>query len=170
MKALVVDPARCTGCHQCELACSFGRTGKFSPYDACLKVVTWEERGLGVPVVCLQCEDAPCEQVCPVGAIHRNPDTGAVEVDHARCLGCKMCFIVCPVGGIWADRYTGKAIKCDLCQGEPACVAVCAPEALRYEDVRLSGSSRKRQAAVWMRNAAEGEAPALPSGLKKLGG
>lgn len=170
MKTLVIDPARCTGCHQCELACSFRRTKKFSPYDACLKVVIWEGYGLAIPVLCLQCEDPPCERVCPVGAIHRNPDTGALEVDQARCLGCKMCFAVCPMGGIWADRYTGKAMKCDLCGGEPACVAVCAPEALRYEEVRLSSSLRKRQAAARMRSAAEEEMPPLASGLRKLGG
>ena len=170
MKTLIIDSNRCTGCHQCELACSFRKLRKFSPYDSRIQVSTWEDRCLSIPVVCMQCEDAPCARVCPVGAIQLNPETRAYEVDEDRCLGCKMCSLVCPFSAIVPDRYTGKAIKCDLCKGDPACVAVCAPDALRFEEDVHARAGQRREAAAQIRTSILGEGAVVPSGLEKLGG
>jgi Fe-S-cluster-containing hydrogenase component 2 len=153
-KTLIIDSNRCTGCHQCELACSFRKLRKFSPYDSRIQVSSWEDRCLSVPVVCMQCEDN---------------ETGAYEVDDDRCLGCKMCSIVCPFSAVVPDRYTGKAIKCDLCKGDPACAAVCAPDALRFEEDVHARAGQRRQVAAQVRALMLGEEPAIPSGLEKLG-
>ncbi len=170
MRTLVVDIQRCTGCHQCELACSFAKHQHFSIPDARLNVIQWEDLCLSIPVVCLQCEDAPCLNVCPTKAISQNAETGAKEVDADACIGCQMCVMVCPTGSIRIDRYTGKVVKCDLCGGDPECVKVCAPDALLYEDVSRSTQRRSWDAAERMRAAIQESAAPIPSGLKKLGG
>ncbi len=47
---------------------------------------------------CRQCEDAPCANVCPNGAISR--DKGFVHVMQERCIGCKTCVVACPYGAM----------------------------------------------------------------------
>jgi carbon-monoxide dehydrogenase iron sulfur subunit len=69
------------------------------------------------------------------GAMQRDKETGAVECDEGKCVGCWMCIMVCPFGVISRDVHEGKiASKCDLCigEGEPACVKNCPNEALVY--------------------------------------
>ena len=171
MKTLIIEIDRCTGCHQCELACSFRKLRKFSPCDSRIQIVTSEDRCLSIPVVCLQCTDAPCVRVCPVGAIQLDSGTGAYKVDRDRCLGCRMCSLVCPFAGVTTDRHSGKAIKCDLCDGNPACEAVCAPGALRFEVEAHAADSLRRSATDGIRSNISGNgAVGLPSGLTKLGG
>lgn len=171
MKSLFIDIDRCTGCHQCELACSFRKLRRFSPCDSRIQIVTSEDRCLSIPVVCLQCRDAPCVRVCPVGAIQLDSRTGAHRVDDDRCLGCRMCSLVCPFAAIASDRHSGKAVKCDLCDGDPACEAVCAPGALRFEVEAQGADSLRRSATDVIRSSISGNAAVEPpSGLTKLGG
>jgi anaerobic carbon-monoxide dehydrogenase iron sulfur subunit len=170
MKTLVIDINRCTGCHQCELACSFRKLRKFSPCDSRIQIVSWEDRCLSIPVVCMQCKDAPCARVCPVGAIQLDSSSGAYKVDSDRCLGCKMCALVCPFAAIVSDRHSGKAIKCDLCDGDPACASVCAAEALRFEELAHAGDVMKREVGTQIKASLIGEEANLPSGPTKLGG
>ncbi len=87
-----------------------------------------------MPLVCLQCAEASCVKVCPVQALRRNLDTGAIEVKKDRCIGCRLCTIVCPFGNIVIDQVEDldKSIKCDLCGGSPACAAFCPSQALEY--------------------------------------
>lgn len=171
MKTLIIDLNRCTGCRQCELACSFRKLRKFSPCDSRIQIVTSEDRCLSIPVVCMQCKDAPCVRVCPVGAIQLDSGTGAYKVDSDRCLGCRMCSLVCPFAAIVSDRQSGKAIKCDLCDGNPACEAVCAPGALRFDVEAHAADSVRRSATDAIRSSISGNgAVGPPSGLTKLGG
>jgi Fe-S-cluster-containing hydrogenase component 2 len=101
------------------------------------------EQARYVPVVCLQCDDAPCIEQCPTGALVRDPDTSAVIVVAENCDGCGECERACPYGAIrvWEDL----AHKCDLCGGDPECVRFCAPGALRYEP-RAAWPEAQRQA------------------------
>ncbi len=48
-----------------------------------------------MPTPCYHCENAPCINVCPVGASYHNQD-GVVLIDHRRCIGCRMCIAACP--------------------------------------------------------------------------
>jgi carbon-monoxide dehydrogenase iron sulfur subunit len=85
---------------------------------------------------CRHCDDAPCVEACMTGAMHRDPETGAVVSDPERCVGCWMCVMVCPAGAVYRGTDEKIASKCDLCGGDlvPACVAGCPNEAVVYED------------------------------------
>jgi Fe-S-cluster-containing hydrogenase component 2 len=109
--------------------------------------VKWETAGLYVPMVCQQCETPLCEVVCPMHALKRDNRTGAVLVNYDLCVGCRLCVVFCPLGGINIDTQTRKVIKCDLCDGEPLCVKFCEPQALRYLDATAINLKKRRTAA-----------------------
>jgi len=71
-------------------------------------------------------------EACPVEAIFKN-DRGVVVVDVSKCDGCGNCVDACPYGMI--EQYgSGKAFKCDLCGGTPACVNECQYGALLFKE------------------------------------
>ena len=98
-------------------------------------------------MVCQQCETALCQVVCPMHAIKRDEQTGAMLVDYELCVGCKLCMMFCPFGGIELDAKTGKISKCDLCNGDPLCVKFCEPKALQYLDATALNLKKKMAAA-----------------------
>jgi Fe-S-cluster-containing hydrogenase component 2 len=51
-------------------------------------------------------------------------------VDHEQCVGCNLCHQYCPIGVVGVDPDLKKSVKCDLCQGDPHCVAACPTGAL----------------------------------------
>ena len=133
-KSLTVYPEKCNSCRACELACSFAKTGVFSPASSCIQVNLFAEAAFFVPITCTQCADAWCLHACPSRAIARDVETGAVLVNPQRCVGCKMCTMACPFGTIAVSKKTEKAVKCDLCSGDPACVGICPTGALVFEE------------------------------------
>ncbi len=147
-KVVVVDYEKCTGCRNCEMACSVFHAQVCNPTKSAVRIVKWEGEGLEVPVICQQCEDPACANICPVQAISRHADTGAMVVDGDLCVGCRMCIVACPFGAITLDRDRRQAIKCDLCGGvEPWCVRFCQPGALTYEPPAAISLHKKRAAA-----------------------
>jgi len=144
-RSLRIDSERCTGCLQCELACSLEKEGLFNPSRSRIKVFHFHDDARCVPYTCTQCADAWCAAACPVEAITLNAATGAREVDANTCVGCKVCTIACPFGAINYDRASGKAIKCDLCAGNPACVRACPTGALSFVDANWTGYDRMRR-------------------------
>lgn len=144
-KQLMIKPEKCIGCRTCELVCSFGHDQAFNPRNANVTVMAYEEAAINIPVMCLQCEDPCCLEVCPVGAISRN-EIGAVVMDHAKCIGCKMCMIACPLGNISFNKEKKQVHKCDLCGGEPKCAKFCPTGAITFEDPD-EGMDRKRAVA-----------------------
>jgi Fe-S-cluster-containing hydrogenase component 2 len=130
-KRLRVDYTRCTGCHLCEIACSLYNEGMCNPALSKICVIQWEE-AIDFPLVCHQCDDAPCITVCPAEARMRNEQTWAVHVDREKCIGCRMCIYECPFGAISTREDDGTTTNCLLCNGEPRCVQVCDTQAIRY--------------------------------------
>jgi Fe-S-cluster-containing hydrogenase component 2 len=145
MKSLYLDPVKCTGCLQCEMACSYENTGTFNPAKSRIKVFAFEHEGRKVPYTCTQCAEAWCMSACPVEAIKLDPATGAKVVLEATCVGCKVCTIACPFGTINYLADTGKVQKCDLCGGDPACATACPTGAITFVDADWTGLERMRQ-------------------------
>lgn len=133
MQRITTDPAVCTGCRACEMACSFFHTDQFSSDLSRIRIAKDEGRGLDFPVVCQACSRAPCVQVCPTGALSRSGQDGHIQVDDSECIGCQLCAEACPHEAINFHPATGVALICDLCGGEPRCVDRCVFAAIRYE-------------------------------------
>ena len=53
---------------------------------------------------------------------------------YEDCFRCAACSVNCPAGACIQDEKLGAFIACDLCGGEPLCVQVCLPGALRFEE------------------------------------
>lgn len=143
-KALSILPDKCTGCMQCELACSYEHEGVFNPARSRIRVFHFHDEARYVPYTCTQCAEAWCQMACPVEAIQINPQTGAKEVVENLCVGCKVCTIACPFGTVNYNPASGKVVKCDLCGGDPACARYCPTGAITYVDADLTVYERMR--------------------------
>ncbi|MCJ7608557.1 4Fe-4S dicluster domain-containing protein [Candidatus Bathyarchaeota archaeon] len=82
--------------------------------------------GVEVPHLCAQCNDYPCVASCPVQALSTDPATKAVIVDREKCTSCGTCVGACPGHVPIMHPGDNKATICNLCDGDPECVKVCA--------------------------------------------
>jgi formate dehydrogenase iron-sulfur subunit len=119
--AVHVDIDRCIGCRSCEVACQRVHGG------SCHVRVHFVGGIASVPIFCHHCEEASCAAACFSGALFKEGDMTAFDVE--KCTGCGLCSLACPFGIVWTDKI---AEKCDLCDGrpEPTCVATCPADAL----------------------------------------
>jgi len=147
-KIVNANPELCTGCRQCELLCSFAHEEVYSPRLSRIKVVKFEDKCLSIPVTCTYCEKPVCEEVCPVGAMTQNPDTGAALVVDELCIGCKECANACPLGAIEMHPKRGTALRCDLCGKDPICVKYCPSGALKYDFPHHAVKEKRRSRVV----------------------
>jgi len=154
-KSLNIDPEKCTGCLQCEMACSLENEGTFNISKSRIKVFTFHDEGKFVPYTCTQCDDAWCMHACPVDAIVLNPATGSKDVLADVCVGCKVCTIACPFGTVNYSSDSGKVVKCDLCGGDPKCAEACPTDAITYIDANATGLDKMRQWASKTTNTAK---------------
>lgn len=140
---VVVDPGSCTGCKTCELVCSLSHYGECKPERAAIRVVRRERGGLlfALPLLCQQCLPAPCADVCPTGAISREARRGTLVVYREMCTACGDCLIACPIGCIRIDHEKDAAFACDLCGGEPECVAFCHARCLTLVSLEESSGT-----------------------------
>lgn len=147
---ILTDPEKCIGCRTCEVACMMSHQSSATPEAFTSRIRVVKGGTFTTAVGCHQCEDAPCANVCPTGAIHRA--AGAWLVEQARCIGCKSCMVACPFGAMQVrvveDRV--QALKCDLCahrEGGPACVEACPTHTLRCIDPARLRAERLRNLA-----------------------
>ena len=132
-KQLRIIPEKCTGCIQCELACSWVQTGTFRPARSLIRVHIFDDQASYAPYTCFQCDEAWCMNACPVNAIGISAAEAKV-VTPELCVGCGVCVIACPYGTVWYNPDKNQADKCDLCAGDPACVAACPTGAIEYAE------------------------------------
>jgi Fe-S-cluster-containing dehydrogenase component len=106
---MAIDLDRCTGCQACVAACHAENNLPVSNPEQAAKgrAVHWirvdryyegEFPNVRVkyrPVLCQQCDEAPCEPVCPVYATYKNPEGLNVQV-YNRCVGTRYCANNCP--------------------------------------------------------------------------
>ncbi len=166
MKTVFVNPERCIGCHQCEIACLVEHSQSKTLLGALSESPTPRRfivatpglhRNSSFPSKCRHCSPAPCQAVCPTAAISRDAGTDIVLIDGQRCIVCGMCAMVCPFDVITyhpSARVRPQrtvAIKCDNCIERqrlgkaPACVETCKVGALQFGDINeLAKKSRTR--------------------------
>ena len=143
-KILVVDHEKCTGCRLCEMVCSVKHTGVSNPTRSRIHVIKWPMEGFELPMLCQQCEDAPCVAVCPKDALSRDSAMDRVVLDYDLCIGCKMCVTACPFGGMGIDVAARQVVKCDLCDGDPTCARFCDPGEIQFVAATSANLSKKR--------------------------
>ncbi len=129
-KVVCGDPQTCSGCRTCEVICSLRKEGAIDLSRSRIYVKSDPFTGSFFPIVCHQCADAPCYHACPANAIEIEPAHGTFFVNEENCTGCGACEEACPFQAIRLDREKQKALKCDLCQGDPQCFQWCPMNAL----------------------------------------
>ena len=99
---LVVKNESCPpSCALCVEACR-ARNGKTSP--EVIQKVDLPEQNFHSALLCNQCSQPECASICPTGAIDRMPG-GGVSVQDESCIGCGLCTLVCPYGGVYLDGH-----------------------------------------------------------------
>ncbi|WP_372996475.1 4Fe-4S dicluster domain-containing protein [Lutispora sp.] len=145
MKVFNIEPNKCSGCHLCELVCSFKHYSTFSAEISNIRIESIEDKAFNMPVKCMQCEEAYCIKACVAGALYKDYMTGAVKIDQNKCIGCKACVMACPFGAVNIIRINDRLqiSICDLCSGDPECVKVCRGKALTYiEEGKVNARKR----------------------------
>jgi molybdopterin-containing oxidoreductase family iron-sulfur binding subunit len=166
---MIIDLRHCDGCQsvgkppQCTAACI---EGHFVPEPMeWIQVFEAQLPGGGtqfIPAPCLQCQNPPCVNVCPVAATFSTPE-GTVLIDQDRCIGCRICMAACPYDRRFFNWGTppaplearladyspehqvpakrGTVMKCDFCPDMaragtlPYCVQGCPNRAIYYGDL-----------------------------------
>jgi len=135
---------RCDGCGDCMTACAEAKTGTSDHARSRIHVVAAETdrggngAGAGFELaMCRQCGEPKCVFNCPSAALTKDDVTGVVPWEQEKCVDCLLCTVACAYGGIAWDEAAGHVVKCDMCDGAPACVEACPHGALE-----LTGAAR----------------------------
>ncbi len=122
MKVLVHKQEICTGCRECELACSRTYFKTDDRNKSAIRIInnfnTFHARK------CTQCGE--CINMCTANAIYRDK-SGVVRIDKKLCVGCLGCVGFCTELVMFYDDDLLEPFKCVACG---KCVDACPEGAL----------------------------------------
>jgi formate dehydrogenase iron-sulfur subunit len=156
--ALLLDPAKCTGCRGCQAACklwnkrSHVATQNFGSHEnpKSLGKDVWRriafiEEGESPNMKwhfrqeqCFHCTNATCVTACPSPGALTYQKNGVVFLDQNKCIGCRFCEQTCPFEVPKYDAATKKAYKCNFCYDRiinglmPSCAKTCPTGAIEF--------------------------------------
>ena len=125
MEKLIVDNELCDGCQDCEKACE--------GVHGVPRITIHELDGSYFPIRCQQCEDAPCEIICPTGAMSN------LGVDVTKCIACG--FVQWLVRLVQSASNTAMLISAIIVQTEKKVLHVLKlvpKELLQFMTLRMS--------------------------------
>lgn len=190
--AMVIDLRYCDGCQsvqeppRCTTACI---EGHYLPEPIeFIEVFEANLAGGGtqfIPTPCQHCQNAPCLNVCPVGAVFATTE-GVILTDQERCIGCRMCMAACPYDRrffVWGDPpvppeallteyspehagglFRGTTTKCDWCPdllragSLPYCALACPNNAIYFGDLETDLATNGRSLVALSRFLSENAA------------
>jgi Fe-S-cluster-containing dehydrogenase component len=173
---MVIRQGRCIDCERCLEACT--TTNHVPPYGfrtTILEKVVPDAVGRKrefIPVLCNQCNDAPCVRACPTRASYKDKKNGIVMIAYEKCIGCKACMLACPYNARYFNEDRHSADKCDFCyesrlsKGEEltACADICPAGVRNFGDVsdpdsEVYGMIHQLEKTVWVMRAEAGTKP-----------
>ena len=112
-----IDLKKCIGCHACTIACKAEHEIPVGVNRCWVKTVEKgsfpDTRRFFFPVLCNQCDEAPCARICPTNALFKRRD-GIVDLHGDSCIGCRACMEACPYDQLFIDPNTHTAEKCNF--------------------------------------------------------
>ncbi len=129
---LKIEYGKCPpDCTLCEEACIKVKYGDSQGVSRIQAVHAPQAKFHGA-MTCHQCSQPACLEICPTQAITKSDSDGIVRINEQKCVGCGLCTLACQYGGVYYDSEAGKSVKCDRCDGDPACVKVCPYNVLSF--------------------------------------
>jgi len=182
--SLLIDVTKCSGCHNCFLACRDEYyDNDYSPYSAPQPLdgqfwmqIKEVERGSYpkpkldyIPLPCQHCEQAPCITIAADDAVYRRKD-GIVLIDPEKAKGQKAIVSACPYRVVFWNQELQLPQKCTMCahrldegDKQPRCVEACPTGALAFGDLDDPESEISKLSALLKTEAYHPEYNASPT-------
>ena len=162
---MVVDLDRCTGCEACVVAChaenniptvgadeaARGRAKHWIRVERYWEGEFPDARLRFQPVLCQQCDNAPCEPVCPTYASYHT-DEGLNAQVYNRCVGTRFCANACPYSVRFFNFYNPiwqkplhLQLNPDVSVREVGVMEKCTFCVQRIQSAEIQAKSEKRE-------------------------